>query len=65
MLKDFTEKSSKMVVCDNPPDWLIKIMKQFKGELTLVTSNKEIGLPNVLIRSVKSRFIIFDDFSHF
>jgi len=61
LLKDLAEKSSKMkVVYDDPPDWLIGIMKQFKGELILVTS-KEIDLPNVLIRSVKSRFIIFYD----
>jgi len=35
-------------------------MRGFNGKLTLVTC-KEIDLPNVLIRNVKSRFVIFDD----
>ncbi|MEJ2774729.1 helix-turn-helix domain-containing protein [Sulfolobaceae archaeon RB850M] len=61
LLKDLAEKSSEMkVVYDDPPDWLIKIMRGFNGKLTLVTC-KEIDLPNVLIRNVKSRFVIFDD----
>jgi hypothetical protein len=32
-------------------------MRGFNGKLTC----KEIDLPNVLIRNVKSRFVIFDD----
>jgi hypothetical protein len=59
LLKDLAEKSSKMkVVYDYPP--VIKIMRGFNGKLTLVTC-KEIDLPNVLIRNVKPRFVIFDD----
>ncbi|MDT7862571.1 MAG: helix-turn-helix domain-containing protein [Saccharolobus sp.] len=61
LVKDLAEKSSKMkIVYDSPPDWLIKIIRQFKGELILVTAEK-LDLPSIRVNNVKSRFIIFDE----
>ncbi|QXJ29360.1 hypothetical protein J5U23_02229 [Saccharolobus shibatae B12] len=65
IIKEFAEKSNKMkVVWDNLPEWLIKVLKQYKGNLTLITSSNNLSLNNAEIKyteHIKSKFIIFDD----
>ncbi|MBB5254700.1 TrmB family transcriptional regulator [Sulfurisphaera ohwakuensis] len=63
LIKDLANKSNKIdIVYDNLPDWLIKILKNFNGNLTVVTSSNNLNLHGkIKIDNVKSRFIIFDD----
>ncbi|BFH73020.1 helix-turn-helix domain-containing protein [Sulfurisphaera javensis] len=61
LVKQFAERSKKMkVVYDKIPEWLMKILKQYNGDLFVITS-KNIDLPGKKVDNITSRFIIFDD----
>ncbi|AWR95660.1 TrmB family transcriptional regulator [Acidianus brierleyi] len=63
IIKEFMEKSRKVkIVYDKPPEWLVRMIKQYKGDLTFITSqNIDINAKIKLVKDIQSRFIIFDD----
>ncbi|QGA54154.1 TrmB family transcriptional regulator [Sulfolobus sp. E5-1-F] len=64
VIRELAEKSGKMkVVWDILPEWLVTILKNYRGNLTLITSSNNLSLNAEIkyVRNVKSKFIIFDD----
>jgi sugar-specific transcriptional regulator TrmB len=51
------------IVFPKIPNWLLGILKEFNGELYLVTSNNNIKINSKIkyINNLKSKYIIFDD----
>lgn len=63
LVKDLVEKSNKIkVVYAYPPDWLIKLLRQFNGELVLITSDEKIDIPKFKVDNINSKFMLFDDY---
>ncbi|WP_338602217.1 hypothetical protein V6M85_01755 [Sulfolobus tengchongensis] len=64
LIKEFSEKSTKMrVVYDIIPEWLIKILKQHKGKLIVVTTTRGLDISGEVkfVDNIRSKFIVFDD----
>ncbi|AAK42255.1 TrmB family transcriptional regulator [Saccharolobus solfataricus] len=64
MIRELVDKSNKIkVVWDILPEWLIKILKKYKGNLTVITSSNNLSLNAEVkyVKNIKSKFIIFDD----
>lgn len=63
-IRRLMEGSKKLnIAYDRPPEWLVKMLEKYPGELTIVsTSPINLLKGNLkLVKSLSSRFLIFDD----
>lgn len=64
LVKKLVEGSRKLnVIYDKPPEWLVKALEKYRGELTLVTTEPVPTIKGNVKRvpTLSSRFMILDD----